>query len=103
MVEARDPYAGITEDLGTLPDRVADAQMAWKTKEAEVKRDAARLYLSFKVKNMDRTSMELRAMVENDPGHYQLCLDAIVAESEFTRLNEKLLASKKLASMRTAF
>lgn len=93
----------VEQDLSELPDRVADAQRAWKTKEQEVKHEAARLFLSFKAKGLERTGMELKAMVQSDPGYYQLCLDAVVAESEFTRLNEKLLASKKLASMRAAF
>jgi len=45
----------------------------------------------------------LKAMVENDMGIYQLSLDCVTAESEYTRLMEKLMAAKRLASLRSAF
>lgn len=105
MVEVRDPYAGIGDDLNTLPDRVADAQMAWKAKEAELKHERARVYLSYKAKlaGTDPTQGDLRAMVENDENIYRLALECVTAESEFTRLMEKLMAAKRMAAMRTAF
>ncbi len=105
MVEARDPYAGITEDMSTLPDKVADALAKWKNAEVEQKREAARLYLTFKAKMAgdETTQAELKAMVQVDPTHYQLCLNSVIAESDYVRLSEKLMAAKRMASMRSAF
>jgi len=54
MVEVRDPYVGVEEELRDLPDRVADAQRFWKAKEAELKHERARVYLSFKSKLVAR-------------------------------------------------
>lgn len=105
MVEVRDPYVGVEEELRELPDRVADAQKFWKSKEAELKHSRARVYLDFKAKlvGSDPTQGDLKAMVENDMGIYKLSLECVTAESEYTRLMEKLMAAKRLASMRTAF
>jgi hypothetical protein len=105
MVEVRDPYVGVEEELRDLPDRVADAQRFWKAKEAELKHERARVYLSFKSKlvGTEPTQGDLKAMVENDMGIYQLSLDCVTAESEYTRLMEKLMAAKRLASLRSAF
>lgn len=105
MVEVRDPYAGIGEDLNTLPDRVADAQKNWKAKEAELKHERARAYLGYKAKliGTDPTQGDLRAMVDNDESIYKLSLECVTSESEYTRLMEKLMAAKRMASMRSAF
>lgn len=95
----------ITEILDTYPDKVADAQKFWKAKESGLKHERARVYLDFKAKlvGSEPTQGDLKAMVENDMGIYKLALECVTAESEYTRLMEKLMAAKRLASMRTAF
>lgn len=95
----------LEEDLQHLPDEVADAMGKWLLKQAERRREYARLFLTFKAKNVDReiTNTELKCMVTNDQGFYQICLDEIMEESRYRRKLERLMASKKLASLRTAF
>lgn len=95
----------VEEDLDSLPDRVADALGKWRFKEAERKREAARLLLTFKAQHAGQglTMTELKAMVQNDQGYYQICLDEIMEESRYVRLYERLMAAKKTASLRTAF
>lgn len=95
----------IEEDLASLPDKVADALGKWRFKAADKKREAARLLLTFKAQHAGEglTMTELKAMVQNDQGYYQICLDEIMEESRYIRTLERLLAAKKLASLRTAF
>lgn len=105
MVEVRAPYGELETDLAGLPDQVADAQAAWKRKEAELKHERARLHLSLKAKmaGTEPTQSDLRAMVDGDTNIYLKTLECVTAESEYTRLMEKLMATKRLASMRAAF
>lgn len=105
MVEVRAPYGELEHDLADLPDQVADALAAWKRKEAELKHERARLYLSLKAKmaGTQPTQGDLRAMVDGDAGIYLKTLDCVTAESEYTRLMERLMSLKRLASMRAAF
>lgn len=95
----------IEEELKDLPDRVADALGKWRFKTADKKREAARLLLTFKAQHAGEglTMTELKAMVQNDQGYYQICLDEIMEESRYIRTLERLLAAKKLASLRSAF
>lgn len=99
------PQRTTEEELNGLPDKVADALGMWRFKTADKRREAARLLLSFKAMNAGKniTMTELKAMVDNDTGYYQICLDEIMEESRYKRLYEKLMAAKKMAAMRTAF
>lgn len=95
----------IEEDLASLPDRVADALGKWRFRTAAKKREYARLFLTFKAKNAEReiTNAELKFLVTNDQGYYQICLDEIMEESRYFRLYERLMCVKRAASMRSAF
>lgn len=95
----------IEEELKDLPDRVADALGKWRFKTADKKREAARLLLTFKAQHAgeELTMTELKAMVQNDQGYYQICLDEIMEESRYVRLYERLMCVKRSASTRAAF
>lgn len=95
----------IEEELKDLPDRVADALGKWRFKTADKKREAARLLLTFKAQHAgeELTMTELKAMVQNDQGYYQICLDEIMEESRYVRLYERLMCVKISAAMRAAF
>lgn len=95
----------VEQELSELPDRVADALGKWRFKTAEKKREYARLFLTFKASNAEReiTNAELKCMVTNDQGYYQICLDEIMEESRYVRLYERLMCAKRSAQMRTAF
>lgn len=95
----------IEEELESLPDRVADALREWRTKEAQKRHTAAGLLMSFKAKTAELglTMTELKAMVDHDAEYYKLCLECVTTESEYVRLNERLMAAKKAASLRTSF
>ena len=89
--------------LSNLPDQVADALLKWRMATLEREKTDAKLYLSFKVGGGKRTGDDLKAMVRDDDEHFRTVLEEAKAESNFVRLNERLLAWKKLASMRAAF
>lgn len=95
----------VEQELSELPDRVADALGKWRFKTADKKREAARLLLRFKAEHAGKelTMTELKAMVQNDQGYYQICLDEIMEESRYVRLYERLMCAKRSAAMRTAF
>lgn len=107
MFTAEMPGASTTieEELKELPDRVADALGKWRFKTADKKREAARLLLTFKAQHAGEclTMTEIKAMVQNDPGYYKICLDEIMEESRYVRLYEQLMCVKRSAAMRTAF
>ena len=91
--------------MSELPDKVADALEKWRFAETNRKREGARLLLSYKAEcaGQEKTMTELKAMVQNDTGYYRACLEEITAESNYTRLLEKLLLAKKKMSYRAAF
>lgn len=99
------PQQTVEQELSELPDRVADALGKWRFKTAEKKREYARLFLTFKANNAEReiTNAELKCMVTNDKGYYQICLDEIMEESRYVRLYERLMCAKRSAAIRTAF
>ena len=62
----------------------------------------ALLFLKFRA-GEKRTVDEIKALVRSDGGRYQAVLNELTAESEYTRLYERLLAAKRRASLRTAY
>jgi len=91
------------KDLLELPDKIADSLVAWRTATLNREKADAVLFLRFKGGEEKRTSDEIKAMVRVDGGRYDLVLKEIMAESEYNRLNEKLMSAKKICSLRTAF
>jgi hypothetical protein len=95
--------ADIDRTLNETPDLIANALETWRMATLEREKIEALLYLQFKGDGEKRTADELKAMVRSDGSRYRVVLDEIKAESEYTRLYERLLAAKKAASLRTAF
>jgi hypothetical protein len=93
----------IEKALETLPDKVADMLIKWRTATLDRERIEALLYLKFKVCDGTRTATEIKAMVNSNGERYKANLDEAVAEAEYTRLYERLLSLKKNASLRTAY
>lgn len=94
---------GIEENLGELPDQVADALERWRLSSLEREKLEALLYLRFKGGEGKKTSDEIKAMVRSDGERYTACLTELKAEANHQRLYERLLSFKRLASLRTAF
>lgn len=98
--------AEIIEVLGKYPDKTADALEKWKRATLERKRVGSKLYLELKAKaagGEKTTVKELEMMVESNDEHYKMCLDEIMAESDYQKCYEKLMSAKKMASIRAAF
>jgi hypothetical protein len=93
----------LEDKLGSLPDAVATALLKWRKCTLERERVEAVLYLQYRAGIEKRTTDEIKALVRQDGGRYQAVLDEAIAESDYTRIHEGLLAAKKEASMRTAF
>lgn len=104
-MEAKDILAGnghIESDLETLPDEVATALFNWRVATLDREKAEALLYARFKAED-DRTAVEVKSLINASPERYEAVLKEITAESDHTRLLERLLAAKKLASLRTAY
>jgi len=98
-----DLNAGLEHDLEELPEVVAKALLEWRKASLERDRKEAILYLSYKGSEEKRTVTEIEALVDANDDRYALKLAEAVAESEYTRVYEKLLSQKRLANLRTAF
>lgn len=94
--------AQLEADLESLPDEVAAALMAWRIATLDREKAEALLYARFKAEG-DRTATEIKSFINASPERYEAVLGEILAESGYTRLLEKLLSAKKLASLRTAY
>ena len=95
--------ADLEKSLEELPDKVADALLAWRRTTLEREKLEAILFLRFKGGEFKRTGSEIEAMVQSDGGRFEACLNEAKAESDYRRLDERLMSWKKLASLRTAF
>lgn len=97
--------AEILDILDTYPDRVADAKAA--AGKASLIKDMtySKVYLDLKAKNVggDRlTASDLAAMVKSSTIFYEAAMHEVVTESEYLRLNERLMCAKKIVAWRTA-
>jgi hypothetical protein len=93
----------IEKDLNELPDLVSAALEGWRIAREEKRRFEALLRIKLKAEDPNRTSGDLKALVDGDDEGFKLRLVEIKAEAEYTRLYEKLMSAKKSASLRTAF
>lgn len=91
-------------NLQELPDKVADALFDWRKATLDREKTEAILFLQYKNGITEkRTVSEIEAMVDSNQERYDARLKEATAESEYNRLYEKLLASKKRADLRTAY
>lgn len=93
----------VEQGLNELPDQVAAALEAWKTKTLECEKCEALLYLEFRAINDGKTATDIKAMVNASEIRFQAVLSELQSEAAYTRLYEKLMSVKKLASLRTAY
>lgn len=98
--------AEMMEVLDNYPDMVADALAAWKRAGIEKDRIFARQYLELKARSVGLgkvTVSELESNVRATEEHYQAALAEVVAESEYVRVSEKLMAVKKMVGFKGGF
>jgi len=95
----------IYEILGTYPDKTAEALERWKLATLERERHGSKLYLELKAMAAGEkgTVKELEMKVESDDKYYGLRMGEIKAEAEHMKAYEKLMAAKKMASIRAGF
>lgn len=93
----------IEKALDELPELVADALEKWRIATLDREKTEALLYVKFKGGVLPITSMEIKSMVNADGERYGKVLEEIKAESNYKRLEERLLAMKKRASLRVAY
>lgn len=93
----------LEQALEELPDKIAEALLVWRMRTLERERVDAVLHAQFKGTDKGMTATDIKALINADQGHYNAVLTEITAESEYKRLDETLLAKKKLASLRSAF
>ena len=90
-------------ELSSLPDLTSNALLEWRKATLNREKREALLYLEFRNTATGRTVKEIEAMVDSDGGRYDAKLAEAVAEAHYHKLYEKLMSSKKLADLRTAF
>lgn len=97
--------AEIEAAMETLPDVVADALYNYKMAIIDKERLCAKTFLEIKARAAGEkiTVAEIEAMVRADVDCYKAALNEVEKESEYVKWNEKLMAAKKMAAMRTAF
>ena len=95
--------SGLEAALEKLPDQVADALQRWRRATLDREKVEALLYLQFRGGEFKRTADEIKSMVRSDGGRYEACMKEAMAESEYTRLDQRLMSWKRLASLRTAY
>lgn len=97
--------AEIEAAMETLPDIVGDALYNFKAAIIDKERLCAKTFLEFKARSAGEkiTVAEIEAMVKADVDCYKAALNEVSWESEYTKWNEKLMAAKKMASLRSAF
>lgn len=97
--------AEIVEAMEKLPDIVADALYNFKVAGLEKERLHAKTFLEFRARSAGvKTSVaEIEALVTADLDCYKAALNEIEKESEYVKYNERLMAAKKMAAMRSAF
>jgi len=97
--------AEIVEAMEKLPDIVADALYNFKAAGLENERLHAKTFLEFRARSAGvKTSVaEIEALVTADLDCYKAALNEIEKESEYVKYNERLMAAKRMASMRAAF
>lgn len=91
--------------METLPDVVGDALYNFKAATIEKERLCAKTFLEFKARSAGEkiTVAEIEAMVKADVDCYKAALNEVEKESEYVKFNERLMACKRMAAMRTAF
>ncbi len=97
--------AEIIEAMDTLPDIVADALYIFKAAGIDKERLHAKTFLEFKARSVGEkiTVAEIEAMVKADVDCYKAALAEVEKESQYVKFNERLMAAKKQAAMRTSF
>lgn len=97
--------AEIEAAMETLPDIVADALYNFKTSGIDKERLCAKTFLEFKARSAGEkiTVAEIEAMVKADVDCYKAALKEVEMESTYVKFNERLMAAKKMASMRASF
>lgn len=95
--------ADIEKDLNELPDLVSDTLQIWRIATLDREKTEALLYVKIRGEDDKRTATEIKALIQSDEKRYQMVLEEIKAECEYTRLYEKLMSTKRISGLRTAF
>lgn len=94
---------GLEKDLETLPDEVSIALVNWRTATIDREMKEALLYLKYKNSEDKRTEGEVKALINSNNERYDIKLKEALAEAEYNKLYERLMSSKRLAALRTAY
>lgn len=93
----------IEETLLELPEKVAQKLKNWRIKTLERKGKDASLRFEYKILNPDWKDSDIKAKIELNKERYQMVLDEIMAETEYTQISDEQLAAKKRANIRTQY
>lgn len=93
----------VEEDLETLPEKVSEQLVKWRTASLDREKCEALLYARFHGEDPSRTATAIKSLINSNEERYQIVLKEIQEEAHYNFLYEKLMSAKKIASLRTAF
>lgn len=93
----------VEEALDKLPDEVATALSKWRIATLARETKEALLYCKYKGEDKERSATEIKALININQDRYNYVMEEIKAEAIYKQLEERLMAMKKRASLRTAY
>lgn len=93
----------IEKALNELPDLLSQALEDWRLASLNLERYEAILAAKIRGSNPGIKSVEVKDKINADEQWYNLNIEVIKKESYHNLLENRLLAAKKMASLRTAF
>lgn len=93
----------LESDLERGPDAIAKALKNWRFATYQRKKKEGLLYAEFRLRDPNRNSTELKHLINCSDELYPLIEAEVIAEAEYKRVEEKHLANKRRAGLRTAY
>lgn len=93
----------IEEKLLTLPAQVGAFQYEYEKKRAEREHYEGKLDKRLRLEKEDITATEIKAITLADDVRFNMYLEEIKALSQYTVVNETLMATKRIAMIRDQF
>ncbi len=90
-------------DLERGPEAISRALKAWRLATYERKKQEGLLYAEFRLRDPGMNSTELKHKLNASNELYPYIEAEVLAEAEYKRVEEKHLANKRRAGLRTAY
>lgn len=93
----------LEEALDSLPRKRANALQDWEMMTLEREECHALLYAEFKAADEKRSATDLKELIRADKRYLDKMIAEIRGHAQYEFLNEKLMATKKLADFSSSY